>query len=97
MIDSSEECLTEVSYTNEIKEIIDRSCAYSGCHLNGTAPGDFSSYSGMQGFIDSRSLEKRVLEIQNMPPEYAIDPNPRSLTALEIEMFTCWVQNNHAE
>ncbi len=52
------DCGGEVSYDNGIKEIIDETCAYSGCHNGaGSAPGDYRSFEGMQRFIYNGSLE----------------------------------------
>lgn len=91
------ECEGSITYTDNIKEILDKSCAYSGCHIDGTAPGDYSNYAGLEAGIASGELRKRMIEIQNMPPEYAPDDKPKSLTEDEMELINCWVQNEYAE
>lgn len=97
IVDPPEDCEVSITYTDEVKEIIDNSCAYSGCHVDNVAPGDYSSYDGLKASIDNGKLQKRMLEIQNMPPEYAPDDKPKSLTAEQKEIITCWVQNEYAE
>ncbi len=91
------DCAEAITYTDNVKDIIDNSCAYAGCHIDNAAPGDYSSYQGMQTYIDNGLLQKRMLEIQNMPPEYAPDDKPKSLTEDEKEIISCWVQNEYAE
>ena len=44
-------------------------CAYAGCHINGAAPGDFSSYEGLEVFKEGDEFRRRTLEIM----EYATE------------------------
>ncbi|MEK7255222.1 MAG: hypothetical protein AAB316_10790, partial [Bacteroidota bacterium] len=40
--------LNDVTYDNQIKAIVDNSCAYSGCHVpGGVGTGDYRTYAGM--------------------------------------------------
>lgn len=91
-IEPQEKCEQEVSYTNDVKEIIDASCAFSGCHINGSAPGEFSSYQGLQTYLDNDLFRSRVLVIQNMPPA-GVD----QLTEQELELLTCWATGDYIE
>ncbi len=96
-LDPPEDCETEVTYTADVKSIIDNSCAYAGCHINGAAPGDFSSYEGLEVFKEGDEFRRRTLEIMNMPPNYAPADRPKSLTEEELELINCWVQNDYKE
>ena len=91
------DCVENVTYSDNVKDILDNSCAYSGCHIDNAAPGDYSSYAGLQSSIDNGLLQKRMVELQDMPPIYAPDDKPKSLTEDEIEIISCWVQNEYAE
>lgn len=96
-LDPPEDCVVEVTYTADIRSIVNNSCAYAGCHINGAAPGDFSTFSGMQSAIDSDEFRRRTLQIMNMPPNYAPSDRPMSLTEEELELINCWVQSEYKE
>jgi hypothetical protein len=91
---STENCDPELNYTDNIAEIINSSCAYSGCHLN-SAPGIYTSYEGLKGSIDNGEFFTRVLSIRDMPPSYAPDDKPQELSAEEIELINCWAENDY--
>ena len=59
-------CDTEITYTNEAMAIIGNSCAYAGCHEDGTAPGDFNTYIGIQSRLQSGQFASRTLQLQVM-------------------------------
>jgi hypothetical protein len=93
----------EVSFATDIRPIIDNSCAYSGCHQGGGgAPGDYSSYGGLKGVLDSGTFQQRVFdlrgdEVVGMPPNYAPNGRPTDLTSEEINLLQCWVENGYPE
>ncbi len=88
---------TTVSYDVQAKTIIDRTCAYAGCHDDGGgAPGNFLTYEGMQNFLNENKFEKRVIELQNMPDENDVLPE-KLLTQEELEFLTCWVLQGYQE
>ena len=89
------ECGEEVSYEEQIKPIIDISCAYAGCH-GGGAPGNFSTYDGISDYIGGKLIGRRVLIERSMPPNYAII-GPVRLSDEELELFQCWVQAGYPE
>lgn len=91
------DCPTEITYTADIKAIIDNSCSYEGCHVSGFAAGDYSSYSAMQGAINSGSFELRTVELKNMPPSYAPDGKPKEFTTEELELVRCWIKGGYLE
>jgi len=89
-------CDDEITYSNQVRPIIQNSCAYSGCHDgSGAAPGDFTTFNGLAPFLSPDRFEDRSLVVRDMPPNYA--SGPRSLTESEIEMMNCWVENDYKE
>ena len=84
------QCDEEFSYDDQIETIINRNCAYSGCH-NGTGgvPGNFSFYDGLASRITTNQFETRVLLQQDMPPADA--SGPTSLTDTEMADLACWI------
>lgn len=89
-------CLDEVTYDLQVEEIINTTCAYSGCHDgSGSAPGDYRTYQAMRPWLTPAQFEERTLIIRDMPPNYA--EGPTSLTQEEINTLTCWVLNSYNE
>jgi len=87
------------TYDNEIKPIIDNSCAYAGCHL-GTAPGIYDNYEGVKNMIESGSFRERVViqkddPFLGMPPDNAPDGRPKDLSMEELELIECWLENGY--
>lgn len=91
------DCPIIITYIDDIKEIVDNSCAYEGCHVSGFGSGDFSSFAAMQGSINSGSFENRVVNQRNMPPSYAPADRPMELTAEELDLVKCWIQGGYTE
>ena len=91
-------CDTETfTYDIQVKEIINRTCSYSGCHdSGGSAPGNFNSYETMDNFLTENKFEKRVVDQQNMPDPNDVLPE-KLLTSEELEILTCWVQQGYLE
>lgn len=90
------------TYVGQIEAIISESCAYSGCHLDGTAPGTYTSYEGVLPNIESGAFRSRVLLLkddpnQGMPPNYAPDGRPKDLTPEELDLIECWLDSGHPE
>jgi hypothetical protein len=91
----------EVTYDLNIKELIDRSCAYSGCHLD-VAPGRYNSYEGMLGNLKNGRFEQRVLTLRadpilGMPPNNAPEGRPKDLTKEELDLIRCWLGKGFPE
>ncbi|PHI21545.1 hypothetical protein CEQ90_01655 [Lewinellaceae bacterium SD302] len=85
----------EPTYIDDIRPIIEASCAYAGCHL-GDAPGIYVDYEGMLPNLESGLLRERTIDLQDddvfgMPPEYAPEDRPRSLTEEELLLIDCWL------
>ena len=97
-----EACATlDIAYNDEVKAIINNSCAYSGCHDGATAGiGDFRTYAGMKsrldnGTIKDRAVSKDVTDPLHMPPSYATGPTELSPT--ELDMVHCWILDGYPE
>ncbi len=86
----------EVSFDANVKSIIDNSCAYSGCH-SGSAPGDYTTYEGLKTILDSGLFQDRVLSAKNMPPEYAPDERPKTLSECELCIIQDWVDAGYPD
>ena len=93
------------TYENGVKEIIDRSCAYAGCHAGAEASMwvpdnsvDQTNYEGMLENLNSGEFENRTLILRNMPDTmWTPDDRPQILTEEEIEILTCWKDNGYPE
>lgn len=90
------ECSEEITYDEHIRSIMDRSCAYTGCHLSGGAPGNFATYSGISDYIGGDFLERRVVIQRDMPPNNATS-GPTELNDDEIDLFKCWIEGGYLE
>lgn len=91
------------TYTLNVGEIIDQNCAYSGCHIAGTgAPGDFSTFGGLQGVINEGKFEEHVVVLKDdpefgMPPYYVPDGKPEDLTEEQFNIMLCWIEAGFPE
>jgi hypothetical protein len=92
-----ENCDPNISYNENVSEIINKSCAYVGCHVNNTAPGNYNSYEGMIANLNNGEFLTRVLSIKDMPPSYAPEGKPKELTTEELELITCWAENDYPQ
>jgi len=91
-------CNNEViTYDMHIKEIIDLTCAYDGCHIAGFSSGDFTSYAELQPFIDAGIIETRAVVEQNMPPSNVPAGMPAELTDEQLELLQCWIDGGYLE
>ncbi|WP_235296446.1 hypothetical protein [Portibacter marinus] len=88
-------CDERVTYEDNIKPIVDATCAYSGCHRSGAAPGEFIDYDGLSRYFGGGQLEQRVTVAQNMPPSNA--PGPKELSKRELDLFKCWIDEGYPE
>lgn len=100
----NEEDSCNATYTEEVKAIIDNSCAYSGCHSGSTASAwvpqsskDYTNYDGMLGNLNSGKFTERVLELKTMPPAANFIPEgkPTELSTAELEIIDCWVKSKY--
>ena len=90
------------AYDPQVRQIIEETCAYAGCHLDGSAPGVYDSYQGVLPNIESGAFRTRVLELkddpnQGMPPDYAPEGRPKDLTPEQLDLIECWLDSGHPE
>lgn len=94
----------KTTYSEEVKAIIDNSCAYSGCHSGSTASAwvpasskDYTSYEGMHDNLSNGKFATRTLELKNMPPaaNYIPEGRPTALTEAELNIIQCWMENGY--
>ena len=89
------------TYENGVKEIIDRSCAYAGCHAGAEASmwvpdnsKDYTNYDGILADLNSGVFTTRTLVEFTMPDTMWVpEGNPKFLTADELEILNCWKDN----
>ena len=89
------------TYESNVREIIEQTCAYSGCHLGG-APGIYDSYQGLVSDLESGLFRQRVIDVRDdatigMPPNYAPQDRPEDLTEEELMIITCWLDAGFPE
>ena len=82
--------LLAASYADDIRPLMNSSCALSGCHVAGFSSGDFTGYAGLKAKVDDGSVMNRAIVQLNMPPSNS--PGPTSLTSTEIELLSCWIE-----
>ncbi|MCB0599154.1 MAG: hypothetical protein H6557_06955 [Lewinellaceae bacterium] len=94
----------DVTYNNQIKAIVDNSCAYSGCHdgAGGIGPFDYTNYDGLSnafGVMRTRVVNLRDDPAQGMPPNRSVYPQSQkdNLTQQELELFECWINAGFPE
>ena len=90
-------CNSQVTYINQIKPILDKSCAYSTCHVIGFSNGSYTSYKDLQRDLLNGKFEKWVLRDRAMPPANAPIGKATSLTPEEINLILCWKKDNFIE
>jgi hypothetical protein len=94
-LDKLEPCPTvcasqDITYTNYIKNLVDNSCAFVGCHDGNTAgtPGNYGTYQALEGIIASGKFKSRVLDVKDMPKGFL-------LSSGQLDSIKCWLCNGH--
>jgi hypothetical protein len=66
----NDDCVVEgVSFANDIRPIINTTCAVSGCHVQGgSGNGVYDNYDNVKAKVDNGSLQQRILIDQDHPP-----------------------------
>ena len=88
LVNPTSPCST-VTFKTDISPIITQTCAIKSCHVSGTGEGDYTTYSGFKNDAINGKFKKEVLTNKSMPPRNSNGPN--SLTAAQLEKFTCWI------
>jgi len=76
-----------------IRPIILNNCAVAGCHISGgSGTGDFSTYAGIQPYLDG-SLPIRI----NIPDQNDafFMPQGSSLTPADLNTLNAWLNSGH--
>jgi hypothetical protein len=93
----------DIAYNDEIKAIIDNTCAFSGCHDGNTAGiGNFNTYDGLLSRLESGEIKSRAVDMSktdpdHMPPDYTPVGNPTDLTTEQADMLLCWILDEYPE
>jgi len=100
----NEECDEEgIKYTEDIKPLIDLYCAFSGCHTEfSDAPGNFSTYEGMESYLNAEQFEFYVIDLKDdgqlgMPPNWPSNAGPHTIPQDELNKIQCWIDLNYPE
>jgi len=82
----------------EARLIINESCSYSGCHLDGGATGNFDTYEGLKDYLENGGLNNFVSDVNSarMPPSYAAE-GKKEISPLEILQLICWIDQGYPE
>lgn len=100
-VQTVENCDEIPTYNTNMVALVDTYCAYSGCHDGSSAPGDYTSFTGMQrsGHFESefndRVVSKREDPNSGMPPDYAT--GPLDLSEEDFKLFNCWINEGFPE
>ena len=95
LMDDGEVCVEEITFRDDIRNILATSCAYSGCHDGSSAPGNYNNYDDMRPFLNDNKFKRRVMERRDMPPSYATGPT--SLSESELQLISCWIEGGYLE
>ena len=97
-VPSGQDCDETPNYTEDIKDLVTRSCAYADCHTIGASIGDYSTYDGMSVHFTSNLIEDRINNPDpdtGMPPDYA--QGPIDLSEEELQLMNCWIAEGYPE
>lgn len=95
-----------LSYADGVKNIIDQTCAYAGCHdgSGGIGPGNYTSYDGLVSVIQDGTFIERTIDMRNnpslgMPPNNSVYPESQQddLSEIQLEIIRCWIQNGYPQ
>jgi hypothetical protein len=85
---------TTPTYTNNVKPILDATCAMAGCHNSGGEAFDLSTYAGASDASKKKSFMGAIQHkpfYQKMPKDAPILPDA------QIHVLSCWVENGSPE
>ena len=60
--------ISDLNYYKDIKPIIQRNCAISGCHNSTNGLGNFNIYDELNFVCNNGQFQKRVIWKRDMPP-----------------------------
>ena len=93
------------TYDTNVKEIIDLTCAYTGCHNgSGEGPGDYRTFEGLTMIIRNGTFVSRVIDQADnpslgMPPDFIVYPTSQQddLSPEQLEIILCWIDAGFPE
>ena len=89
-----EECDSTISFTSDVTPILTGSCAFAGCHGNGSAQSgvNLSNYSGVVAAVENKNM------VASIKHEAGVRPMPQGgkLSDADIKTIECWVVNGMA-
>lgn len=79
-----------VTFSGDVRPIIEANCAISGCHVpGGEGNGDFTTYAGLHARVDDGSL---LPSIQRLPGATFMPPYADKLPDCDISKIKRWVE-----
>ncbi len=81
---------TTYTYDAEVKELIDKNCSVTGCHVAGNTIPNFSSYALIKPFLDNGKVKERLVIKQDMP-------KLRIIPLKEYNILQCWIEGSYPE
>jgi len=103
---SDDDSCGETYDNGQVKAIIDKTCAYAGCHSGGADAGmfipevakDYSTYAGLLANLNSGVFATRTFDSLDMPPPmWTPADKPQELTSAELDILMCWMEDGYPE
>ena len=83
-----------VRYAPDIKLIISKNCAYSGCHFPGESNYDFTQYAVIADRIRSGRFTERIY----LPVSHPLHmPTGAAMDSCEFAVLMTWIENGFPE
>ena len=79
------------SYMTDVFPIIQATCARPDCHVEGFQNGNFLTYEGFKQQIDQGDVQRRAIELRDMPPDNTT--GPQDLTEAQVKIIHCWIED----
>ena len=90
--DQEEICeTTNLSYTNEISDILNSNCALSGCHVNGNETNAFFSFQGYDNVKAAVDFGRIIGAINHEAGFSAMPKGGNMLDDCTIDKITAWI------
>jgi len=81
--------LTALTYEGRVKNIINGSCAYIGCHADNVETYDFTTYEGIKSA--SGSIKDRINRVTDDP--LFMPQNKLELSECDLAILNTWINN----
>ena len=89
-----------VDSASQIRYLINRTCAHSGCH-DGSNMFNLGSYADLSPYITSGSFQSRVITLREDPvvgmPRNGGAAQHDDLTIAELDTVQCWINGGYLE